>query len=66
VDGTGEIHLYVDELFAYRPVPFTTREWYCPQVGLVTRRADGAFADALSAGRHADDGAVEYVGSSTK
>jgi hypothetical protein len=35
VDGTGEIHLYVDELFAVRPVPFTTREWYCPQVGLV-------------------------------
>jgi hypothetical protein len=35
VDGTGEIHLYVDELFAVRGVPFTTREWYCPQVGLV-------------------------------
>lgn len=35
VDGTGEIHLYVDELFAYRDVPFTTREWYCPGVGLV-------------------------------
>jgi hypothetical protein len=35
VDGTGEIHLYVDELFAYRGVPFTTREWYCPAVGLV-------------------------------
>lgn len=35
VDATGEIHLYVDELFAYRPVPFTTREWYCPRVGLV-------------------------------
>ena len=35
VDGTGEIHLYVDELFAVRGVPFTTREWYCPGVGLV-------------------------------
>ena len=35
VDGTGEIHLHVDELLAVRPVPFTTREWYCPQVGLV-------------------------------
>jgi hypothetical protein len=35
VDGRGEIHLYVDEAFAVRPVPFTTREWYCPQVGLV-------------------------------
>lgn len=35
VDGTGEIHLYVDELFAVRGVPFTTQEWYCPQVGLV-------------------------------
>lgn len=35
VDGTGEIRLYVDEQLAYRDVPFTTREWYCPQVGLV-------------------------------
>ena len=35
VDGTGEIQLYVDELFAVRGVPFTTREWYCPDVGLV-------------------------------
>jgi hypothetical protein len=35
VDGTGEIQLYVDESFAVRPVPFTTREWYCPDVGLV-------------------------------
>ena len=35
VDGRGEIHLYVDELFAVRAVPFTTREWYCPLVGLV-------------------------------
>jgi hypothetical protein len=35
VEGKGEIRLYVDELFAWRVVPFTTREWYCPQVGLV-------------------------------
>lgn len=35
VDGTGEIPLHVDELLAVRLVPFTTREWYCPQVGLV-------------------------------
>ena len=35
LEGTGEIHLYVDELFAVRPVPFTALEWYCPQVGLV-------------------------------
>lgn len=35
VEGVGEIHLYVEELLAMRGVPFTTREWYCPRVGLV-------------------------------
>ena len=35
VDAAGEIHLYVDEQMSYRDVPFTTREWYCPRVGLV-------------------------------
>ena len=35
VEGTGEIRLYVDEQLSYRDVPFTTREWYCPRVGLV-------------------------------
>lgn len=35
VEGAGEIQLYVEELFAVRGVPFITREWYCPQVGLV-------------------------------
>jgi hypothetical protein len=34
VDGSGEIRLYVDEQLAFRDVPFTTREWYCPGVGL--------------------------------
>ena len=35
VQGVAEIRLLVDDLFAYREVPITTREWYCPRVGLV-------------------------------
>jgi hypothetical protein len=35
VHGVAEIRLLVDELFAYRDVPITAREWYCPGVGLV-------------------------------
>jgi hypothetical protein len=35
VQGVAEIRLMVDELFAWREVPITTREWYCPRVGLV-------------------------------
>ncbi len=34
VVGIAEIKLYVDEAFAWRDVPLTTREWYCPDVGL--------------------------------
>lgn len=32
--GRAYIRLYVDELFVWRDVPITTREWYCPGVGL--------------------------------
>lgn len=35
VHAVAEIRLLVDELFAYREVPITGREWYCPRVGLV-------------------------------
>ncbi len=35
VHGRSEIKLYVDEKLDYRDVPLTTREWYCPDVGLV-------------------------------
>jgi hypothetical protein len=34
VSGRADIRLYVDELFAFRDVPVTTQEWYCPGVGL--------------------------------
>ncbi len=34
VHGTADIRLYVDEAFTWRDVPMTTREWYCPGVGL--------------------------------
>ncbi len=35
VEGTAAIRLYVDAQFAWRDIPLTTREWYCPGVGLV-------------------------------
>lgn len=35
VSGRAEIRLYVDEQFQWRQVPLSTREWYCPGVGLV-------------------------------
>jgi hypothetical protein len=35
VAGRADIRLYVEEVFAWREVPITTREWYCPGVGLV-------------------------------
>lgn len=34
VRGVADIRLYVDEAFAWKDVPMTTREWYCPGVGL--------------------------------
>lgn len=35
VEGIGDIQVFVDELFTVGRTPFSTREWYCPQVGLV-------------------------------
>lgn len=35
VAGKAQIRLYVDAMFAWREVPLTATEWYCPQVGLV-------------------------------
>lgn len=35
VEGRAGIRLYVDAALAWRDVPLVTREWYCPQVGLV-------------------------------
>ena len=32
--GVADIRLYVDEAFTWKDVPMTTREWYCPGVGL--------------------------------
>lgn len=40
VRGTAEIRLYVDEAFTWKDVPITTREWYCPGVGLVRVERD--------------------------
>jgi hypothetical protein len=35
VDGQAALRVYVDAQFAWRDIPLTTREWYCPGVGLV-------------------------------
>ena len=35
VAGRSEIRLYVDSMHAWRDVPLSTLEWYCPRVGLV-------------------------------
>lgn len=35
VEGRAGIRLYVDAALAWRDVPLVTREWYCPQMGLV-------------------------------
>ena len=35
VSGRAEVRLYVDALFQWREIPLLTREWYCPNVGLV-------------------------------
>ncbi len=33
--GSAKVRLYVDAQFAWRDIPLTSREWYCPGVGLV-------------------------------
>jgi len=35
VAGRALVRLYVDAMFAWRDVPLTSLEWYCPGVGLV-------------------------------
>ena len=35
VSGRAEIKLYIDAIGRWDGVPLTTREWYCPEVGLV-------------------------------
>lgn len=35
VHGQAQIKLYVDAMFAWRDMPLTTLEWYCPDIGLV-------------------------------
>jgi hypothetical protein len=34
VEGKAAVRLYVDAQFAWRDIPLTTQEWYCPGVGL--------------------------------
>ena len=34
VEGKAAVRVYVDAQFAWRDIPLTTQEWYCPGVGL--------------------------------
>ena len=38
--GSAKVRLYVDAQFAWRDIPLTSREWYCPGVGLVKLERD--------------------------
>jgi hypothetical protein len=40
VDGQMELMLWHDEIYAYKPTPLLTREWYCPGVGLTKFERD--------------------------
>jgi hypothetical protein len=40
VDGTMEMMLWNDVVFAYKPIPILSREWFCPGVGLVQVERD--------------------------
>ena len=35
VQGIANVKMYIDALVAWRDVPMISREWYCPNVGLV-------------------------------
>ena len=40
VDGKMGMMLWNDQANAYKPTDLTTREWYCPDVGLVQVERD--------------------------
>ncbi|NQW67416.1 MAG: hypothetical protein HQ455_09385 [Burkholderiales bacterium] len=40
VDGKMELMLWHDDIFAYKPTPLLTREWFCPGVGLAQLERD--------------------------
>jgi hypothetical protein len=40
VDGSMEMMLWNDAMFAYKPTPVFSREWFCPGVGLVQVERD--------------------------
>ncbi|MBV8619894.1 MAG: hypothetical protein JOY84_13595 [Curvibacter sp.] len=35
VQGSADLHLYLDAVSGWKDLPLLTREWYCPGVGLV-------------------------------
>ena len=52
VDGQMELMLWHDEIYAYKPTPLLTREWYCPGVGLAQFERDEPTTAKFFQGGH--------------
>lgn len=52
VDGTMELMLWHDDIYAYKPTPLLTREWYCPGVGLAQFERDEPTTAKFFQGGH--------------
>jgi hypothetical protein len=52
VEGRAQMRLFADPVQGWRDLPLTTREWYCPGVGLVRlERDEPAQSTFLTGGR---------------
>lgn len=52
VGGQASVRLYVDAQFAWRDIGLTTREWYCPGVGLVRVEREELSPSRFMVGGH--------------
>lgn len=52
VDGQMELMLWHDDIYAYKPTPLLTREWYCPGVGLAQFERDEPTTAKFFQGGH--------------
>ncbi len=52
VDGHMELMLWHDDIYAYKPTPLLTREWYCPGVGLAQFERDEPTTAKFFQGGH--------------
>ena len=51
VRGTAQLRLYADAVVGWKDMPLTTREWYCPGVGLARlERSEPAESTFISGG----------------